>query len=215
MPTFKKCDESVREMADELIKQFHQHLLDNKVKLDFVFAYGDKDENTGELIGNALTKNGCKALGVTRKLPLKDRAMGRGDAEIALDGDWWDGSTDAERRALLDHELNHIATRGQTDDLQRPMLRLRAHDFEFGWFKVIAERHKQASQECQQAKVMVDRAGQAFWPALDAVTEGTRMSKLEHKESTVTINTGATTTGPIPLETFNKAVKTIRERQNP
>lgn len=183
MPTFKRCDESVSEMAQNLISSFktHKHLLDYEVKIDFVFAYGDRDEVTTEKKNDALTKNGVKALGICRKLPLKDRAMGRADAEISIDGDWWETATDDDRRALLDHELHHIAVKSSDrDDLGRPKLGMRPHDFEFGWFKVIAQRHGMASQEQKQARRMMDEGGQFFWPDIHAAesTKG-RMAKLE------------------------------------
>ena len=184
MPTFRRCDDSVPAMARELMRRFETHapLLDARVNIDFVFAFGDRDEVTGELTSGALKKNGVKALGIARKLPPKDRALGRADAEIALDGDDWQDSNEDERRALLDHELHHLVPTGKTDDMDRPMLKLRPHDFEFGWFKVIAARHGVASQERIQAKAVMDDAGQYFWPAMSQDLSGqTRIQKMELK----------------------------------
>src|SRR5512138_1793523 len=109
MSTFQKADPEVSEIADAIInsQEFHAPLAKHKVKIDYVFAYGDRDDDH-VLIGDAITKNGMRVLGVTRKLPLKDRAMGRGDAEITIDHDWWEDATDSEKAALLDHELTHI-----------------------------------------------------------------------------------------------------------
>lgn len=88
MSTYQKADGEVTEMAASILKQFESHkpLLEAKVRVDFVFAYGERDEETGERIGDALTLHGFRAFGITRKLSLKDRTMGRGDAEIAIDG---------------------------------------------------------------------------------------------------------------------------------
>jgi len=170
MPTFQKCDQSVREMANTILCQYdtYEPLLDAKVTIDFVFAFADEDD-AGNKVGNALSKNGCKALGICRKLPLKDRAMGRADAEISLDGDWWNKACEEEQHALLDHELYHIVVKVDKrgivrDDLQRPVLQMRKHDHEFGWFKEIAARHGLFSQERQQAKDMMDDFGQYYWP---------------------------------------------------
>jgi putative metallopeptidase len=172
MPTFQKCPVAINEMANSILCQFdtHQPLLDAHVKIDFVFAYGDRDEQ-GVLVSNALSKNGCRALGIARKMPLKDRAMGRGDAEIALDHDHWETISEKEQRALLDHELHHLSVkidkRGIVrDDLNRPVLQLRHHDYEFGWFNVVAERHKGASIERIQAAQILEDSGQFYWPAL-------------------------------------------------
>lgn len=173
MPKFERCPQSVADMARDLMFEFatHKPLIDARVKVDLVFAYGDRDDKD-KILNDALRKNGCKALGVARKLPLKDRAMGRGDAEIAIDGDWWNDAAVDEQRALLDHELHHFSIkldkskRPMFDDLGRPLIALRPHDFEFGWFKVIAERHGIASQERLQAKQMMDNGGQFFWPGI-------------------------------------------------
>lgn len=160
-------------MARELLCEFatHKPLLDARLTIDFVFAFAEIDEQTQEPKGNALSKGGVKALGLCRKIPLKDRAMGRADAEIALDGQWWESATREEQRALLDHELHHIAVRMDKrglvrDDLGRPVIQLRKHDYEFGWFAVIAARHGRASIERQQAAEMMLDAGQYFWPSI-------------------------------------------------
>jgi len=158
-------------MARELLFEFetHQPIVQAGVTIDFVFAFADIDEQTQEPVGNALSKNGIKALGLCRKIPLKDRAMGRADVEISLDGQWWEEATHAERRALLDHELHHVAIKTDKrglvrDDLGRPVIQLRKHDYEFGWFKCVAARHGRASIERQQASEMMLDAGQYFWP---------------------------------------------------
>ena len=173
MPTFQRCHKEVNELANEVLCKFatHKPILDARVTIDFVFAFADIDEQTQQPIGNAITHHGCKALGLCRKIPLKDRAMGRADAEISLDGQWWESATDAERRALLDHELHHVSVkvdkRGLVrDDLGRPVINLRKHDYEFGWFKVIAERNGRSSLERQQAAEMMLDAGQYFWPSI-------------------------------------------------
>lgn len=173
MATFQRCPQTVNDMANEILCEFETHkpLLDARVTIDFVFAFADIDEQTNQPIGNALSKNGVKAIGLCRKIALKDRAMGRADAEISLDGQWWEQASDAERRALLDHELHHIATKTDKrglvkDDLGRPVLQLRKHDYEFGWFKAIAARHGRASIERQQAAEMMCDAGQYFWPGI-------------------------------------------------
>lgn len=175
MPTYQKANSAVEDMAQTLLARYedHQALIAAKVKIDFVFAYGDKDEKTGETIGPALTKNGVPALGVTRKLNLKERVMGRGDAEIALDGDWWEDVTNSTeaRLAVLDHELHHIEVREDnrgfmTDDHGRPLLKLRQHDYEMGFFNLIAQRHGQASQELKVLREMRVRHEQIYFAFL-------------------------------------------------
>lgn len=184
MSTYQKADKSVAVMATEILNEFESHkpLVDAKVNVDFVFGFGERNED-GHLVGDALTKNGHRALGITRKVSLKDRALGRGDAEIALDGDWWqETASEEQQKALLDHELHHIACKikyGQFcyDSLGRPVLRLRKHDVEVGWFACIAERHGANSVEQIQAKMILDSYGQYLFPQLAETTAVSRKSK--------------------------------------
>jgi hypothetical protein len=179
MSTFKRCDESVEKMAKNVIKECNTAL--EKVRIDFVFAFGDRDEITCELTSDALKLHGVRALGITKKVSLKERALGRADAEISIDGDWWDKANDGERQALLDHELFHLVPTGEMDDLGRPLLKLRPHDYEFGWFKAVAQRRGASSLECIAAKRMMDDSGQYFWPELFSRATGAtnRMHVLE------------------------------------
>lgn len=174
MSTYQKAPPEVREVAEKVIEEFpsYKPIVEAKVKIDYLFAFAEVSED-GEIKGCALTKHGNRALGITRKISIKDRVMGRGDAEVCLDGDWWEGTTPARRRALLDHELHHLEVvvdeYGEVirDDLKRPKLRLRKHDVEVGWFALVAGRHGGASLEIEQAKALMDSYGQLFWPAID------------------------------------------------
>lgn len=180
MPTFKKCDPTVREMAVALMNEIEPHkpLLD--VKLDLMFAFPDFDDETGEPINDALKWNGVPALGVAKIINLKDRAKGLGDAEICLDGFWWENHDEGEQRALLDHELTHLILTKKTDDLGRPKLKLKKHDVTFGWFASVAQRHGVHSQEVKQAKSCFDVYGQFFFPEIAAhLKESSRPQMLE------------------------------------
>lgn len=160
-------------MANEILNRFESHspLVKNKVKFDFVFAHPSVDEN-GEPTGDAIKKHGRKALGLCRVINLKDRTMGRGDVEILLDYQWWlNEASEQQQAALLDHELHHAEVKmkdGQPkrDNLGRPLIRLRKHDVEIGWFDIIALRHGKHSQERIQAKKLSDDVGQLYWPDL-------------------------------------------------
>ena len=175
MPTFKPADKSIADLLKRVINTFPDHAPLVDVKIDLVLAYPDTNDN-GDPVNDALTLRGMKALGITRKLNLKDRAMGRGDAEITLDGPYVEGSPEPEVVALMDHELAHIQVREKngeklTADLGRPELKLRKHDHEFGWFERVAQRHGAHSQERIQAARMMDSSGQAYWPEIFAQTE--------------------------------------------
>lgn len=175
MPTYQPCSEDVKAMADELLNEFDTHhpLRDAKPKIDFVFAYASVDAN-GEIKNGAvaISFRGRKALGLCRATSLIERAKGNGDAEIILDGDWWKDADREQQRALLDHELHHLAVQFdrhghlKKDDLGRPVLAMRKHDIEIGWFSAIAARHGKHSAECRQAKLIMDEYGQYLWPEL-------------------------------------------------
>lgn len=171
--TYEKANEAIRTMADSVLRQFESHhpLIDAGVTIDILLAFAERDEETSQPIGPALTQGGYVVAALTKVTGLKDRAKGCADAEIVIDGDWWADHGRDEQIALLDHELHHIAVvikNGAVvrDAHSRPKLRLRKHDVQVGWFSVIAERHGAASIECQQAQNVFDHYGQYFWPAL-------------------------------------------------
>src|SRR5437773_6555561 len=107
MPTtYRRCDQSVNDLASELLCKYDSHkpVVDGRVRIDFVFAVPDLDEDGMPMTG-ALKKNGVQARGICRKVGPKDRALGRGDAEIALDHHWWTQiASEEQKSALLDHQ---------------------------------------------------------------------------------------------------------------
>jgi hypothetical protein len=170
MSLYQIAPDAVRETANAILCKYESHkpILDAKVRIDYLFAFPDKDQD-GNFQGDAIRNQGVRALGLTRKLGTKDRAAGRGDAEVLIDGEWWEEASEEEKAALLDHELHHIDVRVDEDghairdNLERPALRMRSHDRTMGWFDLIAKRHGAASQEVQQAKHIWDKAGQLYW----------------------------------------------------
>ena len=174
MPTYKKCPKEVTDLALTILCEFETHkpLLDAKVRVDFMFAMPDLGED-GQPLNDAIPFRGQKALGLTRILGLKERAKGNGDAEVLLDQWWWNDASEAEQRALLDHELHHLSLKKKKlngpieyDDGMRPKLKMRKHDVEIGWFSIVAARHGNSSMERLQAKQIADNYGQYFWPGI-------------------------------------------------
>lgn len=183
MPTYKKPTIEAEDMCRKLMEQFHPLSVEAGVKVDLLFAFPDYDETTGEPTNDALKSQGYKCLGVARKVSLKDRTKGHGDAEITLDGDWWEKASEEEQRALLDHELQHLVATAKRDDLGRPILKMRKHDTQVGWFAVIAQRHGVHSQERKQAASIVEVLGQFYFPELLNQTGG-RASRFEIQTQT-------------------------------
>lgn len=186
MSTYQKASQDIYDFASDIIGKYecHHPLRDAKVKIDLINAYGDRDDDNN-LIGDALKKNGIRAYGIAKLVSLKDRAMGRGDAEILIDNDYWELASEETRAALLDHEINHIQlkldTKGEVlrDDLGRPKLKLRKHDVEFGWFNAVAQRHGVHSIERMQARTMMELSGQIYWPEIANANQGGRFGKIE------------------------------------
>lgn len=177
MPIYQKCPKEIYTIAQGILSQFESHkpLVEAGVTFSLLWAYGDRDEDTGEVVSDAIMHHDQKALGLARIVNEKDRVKGMPDAEVLLDGDYWPTVDEPEQTALLDHELHHFAlkiSKGQIlhDCAGRPKLKMRKHDIEFGWFKCIAERHGKHSMEQRQAAQLMEFSGQYFWPLLAPAT---------------------------------------------
>jgi len=160
-------------LVNQLVAENHPEIKEAKLTFDLCFCHAEKDEN-GDPTGPAIMHRGAQAAGVARITSLKERAMGRADAEISIDGDRWEDWTAETRLALLDHEIYHFIPKKdqlghvKRDDLGRPQLTMRQHDYQFGWFTEIARRHGAASFEVQQAELMNKQAGQVLFPFMRA-----------------------------------------------
>ena len=165
------------------------------IEVDIVFAFRDPD---GE--APAMEKDGHRILGQAKITSLKDRTKGMKDGEIMLDGDAWTGLTDKVKAALMDHELEHFECKRDKegefifDDLNRPVLKMRNHDRQFGWFDTVAQRHRSDSMEILQLQKLFRDSEQIYLPFIDP--DGTleeRVDKaLEDKwgKMTVSVNGG-------------------------
>lgn len=168
---YSKAPADVAERALPLIEKNHFELFNHDLKIDYIFANATvKDDGTPT--GPAVSHGGYPALAVARNLSMKDRVMGRGDCEIVIDADRWPLLSDAEKDALLDHEIEHFQIamdkygNPKLDDIHRPKLKIRKHDHQFGWFDNIARRHGLASLEVRQFQELCycDAGGQYYLP---------------------------------------------------
>jgi hypothetical protein len=167
MTSYKRCDAKMCERVRKIVEKFHEPLLEAGVTFSLLFAHAEQDE-TGVPLGPALRHGGYLAYAVASITKLRDRAQGIADAQIVFDGDRWPNIERKVQDALIDHELQHFEVKeDNTDACGRPRLRLRKHDFQFGWFTSIAERHGVAAIETLQMKQMVESTGQLFFPWLD------------------------------------------------
>ena len=186
--TYEKCGDDVHELVRRSIDMHHPELSKAGVTFALLFAHSAVDEE-GEVKGPALTAGGYPAAAVSRIVGLKDRTKGLADAEIVIDGDGWMDLNPKAKLALIDHELTHFLVRqGEggpaLDDLKRPLLKLRRHDIQAGWFIEVAQRHGEAAQEVRQAREIMDGRGQMCFPWLmpagersDMLTPGRKRGK--------------------------------------
>jgi hypothetical protein len=171
---YEKADQEVIDRVAALIEKNHFNLKNLEVRIDLIFAVATVDD-AGEPTGPAVSHQGYPAYAISRILNSKDRIMGRGDCEIVIDNDKYPMMSDAERDALLDHELEHFQLKTDRnknptfDDLHRPKLRLKKHDFQVGWFHNIAQRHGLAAIETKQFRglCMNEITGQIYLPFID------------------------------------------------
>lgn len=146
MPTaYREASSEVVKLADRLIHKHYPELLEADVSITYWFASND--------MGAALTVHGWPAKALVRVNKLRDRVAGLSDASIEIDEAGWDEWDDDHKEAIIDHELHHIEVKRdkhghvELDLCNRPKLKLRKHDFEFGGFHEIVARHGAASAE--------------------------------------------------------------------
>lgn len=167
---YTKAPDDVVTRAKSLVEKNHFDLHNNGVRIDFIFANSTLNDD-GEPAGPALKHGGYPALGIARILGPKERLMGRGDCEIVIDADTWPNLSEQKQHALIDHELEHLQPKFDkkggvvTDDLNRPKMKMKKHDHQFGWFDIVARRYGQDSIEVNQFKALCEsEAGQLYFP---------------------------------------------------
>lgn len=157
MPIYDEGSEEQHEVVQQMMEKYHQPLVDAQVKIDVLRAWARKDKN-GDPVGPALTLHGWPCLAIVRVIPYKQRVKGCGDAEIAIDDERWDELSEWDRKALIDHELEHLELRHKQDDLDRPKLKLRHHDYRLEGFHSIIRRHGRFALEWQEyVRLAVDQ----------------------------------------------------------
>lgn len=161
------CPDDVKERVAALVHANHPDLELAGVTFDLMYVSRDDDDDSTKPV---LSLHGVPCLAIARIVPLKERAKGCNDAEILIDMARFKDSTDAQKDALLDHELQHFDVQHDADgcvkrdDQQRPKLKMRPHDYDLGWFTIIAQRHGAASIEVQQARALFDADGHRLFP---------------------------------------------------
>lgn len=171
MKTYERDDSTngyaIAEIIDMAKHRWHPVLVEAEVSFDALFVTEYIEGAEGYIAIPALEVGGYPAAACVRITPLKDRAKGMNDVELIVDKVVWEGLDREGRLALIDHELTHIQVRAERgivtfdpaegefigevalDDLKRPKLKLRKHDFMIGGFVEVANRHGNRALEVQ------------------------------------------------------------------
>lgn len=181
--TYREAGDLIKALADKVMQQSHPELVKDHVTISTIIASRESEEE-GDMV--ALRLHGLPVAAKTSITSLADRARGIADAKLMIDNYAWSRLSDARKLALLDHELEHLALRTikptkknhyasgtKFDDLGRPCLKIRPHDWEITGFQAVAERHGDSSIEAMQFAAFRDEHGQLnmFGPSVLQIAE--------------------------------------------
>jgi hypothetical protein len=128
----RSTDEPTYNLLDEIIREHHGHIVDANITIAFNRSWTEDAD-------------GRLKLGQAKKCTEIERQMHGQDWVILLNEDAWERLDDAQKRALMDHELCHcqvtVDEKGgvKLDEYGKVVYRVRKHDVEE--FKEIVERH--------------------------------------------------------------------------
>lgn len=180
MTTYDIVPQQVLDLIKQTMEDYHDELHEAGVTVDAVFAFNENGDHPVKF-------GGYPALAVIKINSLKNRIKGAMDAEITIDRDAYNAMNELQRVALIDHELHHlIIARDKEDnvkfdDASRPKLKMRKHDYQMGWFRDIALRHKDNSPEVYQAKMLWLADARTFFPKVVDQTQETSIVQNEQE----------------------------------
>jgi hypothetical protein len=194
MSWYSIANEEVNLTIQKVMKENHGDLDAAGVTITALIARSEE--------GPAIKVRGSEAAGCIRITKLAERTLGLGDALMTLDGERMDAWTSRRLQAVIDHELRHLMIAKnkktgqiQLDDEGRPKLRIRPHDFEFGWFARTAELYGEESYEVSQAReIVAAQFVQNFLPGFEidpdptglGAHSGKPVQRVKHVNLTVT-----------------------------
>ncbi len=128
-------------------KHLHKDLDEFEVTLAVIKAERKLNKDGEDTEGPVLALHGYECAATIKITPLNQRVLKVPDAILTINWEQWESLTKAEKEALLDHELTHLVISRDAentpryDDLGRPLLRMRKHDWHLGGFLEVVERH--------------------------------------------------------------------------
>jgi hypothetical protein len=162
--TYEVCGNDVQKLLSKAMSEYHPDLAAHKVTVQAVFARNyDKEQNPVP----AVKMHGHPAAAKISVTSLQDRARGLADAKLLIDGNKWEHLSQETRIALLDHELEHLIAGEERDDLGRPKLQTRHHDYLLAGFESILQRHGNKAIEHREMTNFQTEYGQLFLPGIE------------------------------------------------
>jgi hypothetical protein len=159
---YSKAGIDLMNRIERVRKEWHPML--KNVQLGALYVFGEEPEQV-------LKHQGYPAAAVIKIIGTKERAAGMDDALLVVDQYVYEGLTEAQRDAMIDHELYHLelviddkTDKPKFDSLGRHRLSVRKHDRQFGWFDEVAQRHGENSLEVIQAKSIIASTRQLYFP---------------------------------------------------
>jgi predicted metallopeptidase len=171
--TYWNADE-VRDIAQPLIEQFHEHLL--VATILYVFRSEATETKSRVVLGTARKVTGLNAYLAFREL-LNDTRQAFTFYVIEIAHDTWQKLTGPQRIALVDHELSHIGRDGMI-----------GHDVEE--FSSVVARHGLWKPDLKELKRAMDQP--SLFESIDAIRpkpgSGIESVTIEHAGRSVTLH---------------------------
>lgn len=205
------CDDEVTGLAAAVLAQYHGDVAELKPKIGYFFVEFDSEtlERIGKKAAKALKKgeileppaplklHGVRCAATIKANSYADRVQGKPDVTVTIDKAAWDGFSQGQRVALLDHELEHLAPKlvegvPTVDDIGRPIFTLRGHDWELSGFASVTQRHGRAAIEVKSmvnfisgsdGQMIMEFAGMKLLPASDNPVSDEELNRKKIEEA--------------------------------
>jgi len=148
------CGETVEDLANELISNYHPHLANCGIAYLF--------KNKG------ITLKGMPAVATAEKCSPKVHALCDKHFVVTICYEDWNNCTDQQKKAILDHELSHCWIT-EAEDTGDTMYKILPHDFED--FGEIIRRYGAYSHSIEKLKHVMDSIDHADSTSLDVSSD--------------------------------------------
>ncbi len=134
MPTNFSPAKEVKEIAEELIPKYHQHITDYSIRVEYVFADKVPKKGGKEVWGT------CRKVSNLNAFLAKDNPDADPFFVITISQPVWEVLDQKSKVALVDHELCHTAAQYDEDD-EEPAVKLSVNPHDVEEFACIIRRH--------------------------------------------------------------------------